>query len=218
MGTHWVKALTVVRSHDEAGILTTYQPGDWLPVKNQQLRILLAKGQVEIQPQAYKTVLDLVDCGVVIIDGNLENAQKYIAKASRHIEVVGDDVRLAFPRTLLWDGQCKMRLDLMPVGFHRLTTGWQVAAPIYSYQVLAQDIGDEEDRARTLEIVRDLRVPVYDSRMVFVRRCGDTERLMEAWEAEGGGDERLALLRALYIVKPTICALPPSWIKRTNGR
>ena len=218
MATHWVKALTIIHSHDEAGTLTAYQKGDWLPVKNQQLRILLAKGQIEIQSQAYKTALDLVACGIVITDGDLSNAQTYIARASRYLEVVGGEMRLAFSRTLFWDGKCHLRLDLMPVGFHRLTTGWQVAAPIYSYTTLAKDLGDEEDRARTLEIVRDLRVPVYDPRLVYVRRCSDTERLMQVWEAEGGGDERLVFLRALYIVKPTVCALPPSWIKSTDGR
>lgn len=221
MGLHWARCITIVRTTDEHGNLQTYHPGDFVPLRNQQLRLYLAKGQVELAPTIrYDGALGLDGCGIVVTGGDFENAQRYVAQKNLcGIEMVDDVMNLPFPRTLLWDGQCHLRLDLMPAGFFRLTTGWQVAAPIYSYKKLARDMGDADDRQHTLEVVRDLRVPVYDPRTVYVRRCGDTERLLEVWrdEREQVSDGRLAFLRALYIVKPTICALPPTWIK-TNGR
>jgi len=57
---------------------------------------------------------------------------------------------------------------------------------------------------------------------VFVRRCPDTRRLVETWHAERArfpsGEDRLAFLRALYIVKPLVCDLPTVWTNRGRGR
>lgn len=221
MGLHWARCITIVRTTDEHGNLKTYHPGEFVPLRNQALRFYLANGQVELDPTVrYDGALALDGCGIVVTGGDFENAQKYVAQKNLcGIEMVDDVMGLHFPRTLLWDGQCHLRLDLLPAGFFRLTTGWQVAAPIYSYKKLARDLSTEADRERTVGIVRDLRVPVYDARTVYVRRCGDTERLIETWrdEREHGDDDRLAFLRALYLVKPVICALPPTWIK-ANGR
>ena len=225
MGTHWARCITKVRTTDESGNLVTYHPGDFVPLRNQALRLCLAKGQVELSGFIrYDNALDLDDCGIVVTGGTLENAKRYVAKFSREMTITAGGLELPYPRTLFWDGKTHLRLDLMPAGFHRLTTGWQVAAPIYSYTILAKDLGDEADRERTKAIVRDLRVPVYDPRTIYVRRCSDTERLLGVWCEERAGfsvdqqeKDMLALLRALYIVKPTICALPPSWIK-ANGR
>jgi hypothetical protein len=219
MGTHWAKAITIVRTTDESGNLRTYHPGDFVPLRNQQLRLFLAKGMVELSRAIrYGNALALDGCGIVVTGGDFDNAKAYVNKnVISDVEVVSAELSLPFSRTLLWDGLCHLRLDLVPAGFFRLTTGWQVAAPVYSYKRLAKDFGDDDDRERTKAVVRDLRVPVYDPRTVYVRRCGDTERFMDVWRDERGGDDRLAFLRALYIVKPTICALPPTWIK-TNGR
>ena len=213
MARHWVKALTIVRSVDEAGNPETYHPGDFFPTSKREIKLLLARGQIEIPKNVYKTALDLDGCGIVVTGGDLSNAKKYIGQTNAELEIIKGGLRLPYPRTLIWDGASKLRLDLMPIGFHRLTTGWQVAVPIFSYETLAKDIGTEEDRKRTKEIIKDLRVPFYDTRTVYIRRCADTERLIRVWkEQRGGGDDRLAFLRAAFIVKPTICALPISWM------
>lgn len=217
VGTHWARCITIIRIPDEHGNLKTYHPGDFVPLRNQALRYYLANGQVELSKHIdYGNALALDGCGLVIPKGAVDAARKYIARGIlRDIEIHPGVMGLPFPRSLLWDGTSKIRIDLVPVGFHRLNTGWQVAAPVHSYQTLARDLGDDTDRKTTKDVIRDLRVPVYDTRMVFVRRCGDTERLMEVWRRESamGGNDMLAFLRALYIVKPTICALPPTWIK-----
>ena len=82
----------------------------------------------------------------------------------------------------------------------------------WKYDELASRFGSNEERDRTEEIIHDLRVMVYDPRCLFIKRCTDTEHLIEMWAAERGqGSHKLAFLRALYIVKPLICALPISW-------
>jgi hypothetical protein len=124
---------------------------------------------------------------------------------------------LRWPRTLLWDAsRLNLRTNIIPAGFGLLDR-WQVVAPVFSYDVLAQDISTDEDRALTQEIIRDLRVPIYDTRLLFLRRCRDVQRLLALWKQEGerlNGDEKLAFMRAVYAVKPTVCAAPTSWTQK----
>ena len=57
-----------------------------------------------------------------------------------------------------------------------------------------------------------------------MRNSPDGARFLETWRAEcgdgngTGGDERLAFLRALYLVKPLFCALPRSWLADVQKR
>ena len=123
---------------------------------------------------------------------------------------------LPYDRTLLWDPEAMLKLDLVPAGM-RFLDRWQVACPLWSYTELARDIGEEDEREETARVIRDLRVPVYDTRVLFLRRCQDAEALLETWRSEQEamrGDLRLSFLRALYRVKPLILALPTTWINR----
>ena len=128
------------------------------------------------------------------------------------VQVVPFSGYLPFPKTLIWETSLNLRGGLVFAGF-KLLEKWQVAVPLWDYNELACHVSDETDREATARIVRDLRVPMYDQRMVFMRRCKDTQRLLELWcrERREEGDDRLAFLRALYVVKPTVCALPASW-------
>jgi len=92
---------------------------------------------------------------------------------------------------------------------------WQVAVPLKPYNLLAQNLGDEAEREQTAAVIPDLRVPVYDHRCVFMRRCPESEELLARWQVEGGGI--LAFLRALYTVKPLVLALPNSWTSHTES-
>lgn len=127
-----------------------------------------------------------------------------------------NNTHLVYGRSLLWDAMRlqSLRLNILPIGFSLLDT-WQIAAPVWSYTELAAHVGNAAEREYTQSIIRDLRVLMYDTRMVFVRRCGDTRKFVSVWrdESEKGADERLAFLRALYIVKPVLLALPTTWTK-----
>jgi len=107
---------------------------------------------------------------------------------------------------------------MIPVGVSLLDK-WQVAAPLWDYEKLACHVANEPAREATKAIIHDLRVPLYDTSLIFVKRCGDTERLIEAWDWSADGDEdRLAFLRALYEVKPLILALPITWTGKQKPR
>jgi hypothetical protein len=95
-----------------------------------------------------------------------------------------------------------------------IVTTWEVAAPLWRYNVLAADVGGPGERSRTERVIRDLRVPLYAPELLFARNCEGARALIETWraECEEGGDERLAFLRAMYRIKPRLCPLPTTWL------
>ena len=100
---------------------------------------------------------------------------------------------------------------------------WEMAVPLRPYTELALHHGDDEERALTKTLVRDLRQPVYDSRAVFVREgCPAVDALMAAWDEERAacrckGFCGLPFLRALWRVKPLVLALPAGWVCERDG-
>lgn len=206
----WVQLLRL-QQIEQGGVSRTYHPGDWVDVGRQTARRWVVDGVARFAtPQLIAG--DLSECGIVAV-----GARKVAAAALREklpdLKIEAERTpTLRFAKTLLWQPEFALRPELVPVGFH-LLAAWEAAAPVVSYEELACHIGTVEARERTQAIVRDLRVPLYDPRLVFVRRCQASRALLEAWaqERETGDDDRLCLLRAVYRVKPLICALPVTW-------
>lgn len=207
----WVKLLRS-QQIEKAGVSRTYYPGDWVEVGKQTALRWIADGAA--QP-GKPLPLDAAagGCGVVLI-AESGAAGRLDAVAPGLSVTQADAPTLPYARTLLWDAAFSLRPELMPLGF-KLLENWEAAAPIVSYDELAIHIGTPEARERTQAMVRDLRVPVYDPRLLFVKRCRAGRELLDTWAAEraSGDDDRLCLLRALYQVKPTLCALPVTWSK-----
>ena len=132
--------------------------------------------------------------------------------------VVQDGWALPEERTLFVADGTAIPYGLLEAGFAFLEK-WEVAAPLWRYGVLAKDAGTPSDRARTEAVALDLRVLLYGHELLFVRRGSDGERFLETWRQEcDGGDERLAFLRALHLVKPLFCALPVAWLAANAQR
>ncbi len=191
------------------GRMRAYSPGDWVRVGKQMALQWVAAGQAYLPESQLPAVIKPGTCGVLVIAGDVQSAR---ARLGSGIEIDAGDPELAWDKTLLWDAGLPIRPGLVAVGFHVLDT-WEIAVPLYSYDHLALAEGTDDDRERTRLVIRDLRVPLYDTRLVFVKKCAAGEQLLTAWigEREGGESDRLALLRALYRVKPLVLALPTTW-------
>jgi len=143
--------------------------------------------------------------------------------------VITDSWDLPYSRTLFAAPGTIIPWDLIPAGMHFLER-WDVACPLWRYGVLAKDQGTPSDQKRTEAVIRDLRVLLYAHELLFVRNSPDGLRFLETWRAEcgdadrvrsengTGSDERLAFLRALYLVKPLFSALPRSWLADLQKR
>lgn len=207
MSQIWVRAKSILYA-EKNGQMTSFYPGDWLQVGRKQARDGLRDGLLEIlKPAVLQTVQDLTDCSIVIRGVLSENQRIDLASRFPGVPIENYAGWMPNGRFLLWDMAANLRQDLILTGFGLLTK-WQLAVPLLNYDTLAQDIGTADEQAETKAIIHDLRVPVYDSRVLFVRQCQETRRLFELWQT--GSD--LGFLRALYQARPVVNALPPSWI------
>jgi hypothetical protein len=142
-------------------------------------------------------------------------AIRQAAKARRLPFEIGEP-SIPFERTLIVGSSVGVPWQLVDAGW-RFLDRWECAAPLAN-GLLAEGIGGPSDQERTRAVVRDLRVLVYCTDLLFLRQCEATERLIETWRAEcDGGDERLAFLRALYLVKPLMLALPRTWLTEATA-
>ena len=157
------------------------------------------------------------DCGILTMGRSVK-----ISASARRLGLQlrqGRKWKPSWARTLFVSGKYQVPWDLLPSGFHFLKR-WDAAAPLWRYGVLAQDVGTPAERKRTAKLTLDLRIPLYEPGLLFIRSSEAGLALLETWRAEcrPGGDERLAFLRALHIVKPRFCALPRSWLAEEAQR
>jgi hypothetical protein len=207
----WIQLLRS-QQVEKNGKSRTYYPGDWVDVGKQTALRWIADGAARSgKPLAIDNIIS--GCGVVVL-GDAGYAGKLEGVAPGLAMTQADAPDLPYARTLLWQTSFSLRPELVPLGF-KLLEAWEVAAPIVSYDELAIHVGTSEARERTQAVVRDLRVPLYEPRLLFVKRCRAGRELLDCWAAEraSGDDDRLCLLRALYQVKPLLCALPITWSK-----
>lgn len=185
--------------------------GDWVEVGKQIALRWIADGEAET-PQygaALRSGLLPVGCGAVVRGGGIPEWLNEAVDTTQN-----PPHYLHYLKTLVWDASLPFRQALLLPGFELLNT-WDVVVPFVDYDTLAIHIGNEEDRKRTAGFIRDLRVPVYETRMLFIKRRPYTVELIDHWQSElgqvEGGDERLAFMRALYRVKPLVLAVPYMW-------
>lgn len=178
------------------GFTRTYQVGEEVAVGRATAERLISLGVARMpQPLTVaKTTLKPIEQPINISLGNPNGFE------------------LPHGRSIIWDGLVALDHQRVSEGI-RLLDRWEVAAPLMSYEVLARDIGTPEERERTQAVIRDLRVPVYETGLIFVKHTPDVQRLLRLWKEEDSpdGDTRLAFLRALYQVKPLVLALPITW-------
>ncbi len=155
--------------------------------------------------------------GIVLLGEDQALAQRIRGKG---LEVVVDGAMpLAFEKTLFVEPGTEVPWDLLPAAWHFLER-WDAAVPLWRYGVTAADVGSKDDRRRTADVVRDLRVLLHAVELLFVRDNEDGRALMEVYrtERQGGGEARLAFLRAYYETKPRLCVLPRSWLAKVFER
>jgi hypothetical protein len=187
----------------------TRYPGDWVNVGKQSARRWIADGAAW-DPNADISANFPDESGILVI-GNKVPTGVPIALDSIPVKT-GLVPYMPWKHTLIWNPTCPIQSSLVNVGLGFLDV-WDVAMPLWDYDVLAKNVGTKKDQEKTKAVVRDLRVPIYDTRLIFIRQGRITERLLETWMDEiiEGGDTRLAFLRAFYQVKPLMLALPVTW-------
>ena len=204
----WLQLLAP-KQVDIRGVPTRFLPGDWVNVGKHDARLWLARGEAHIPKVKAANLLDITSTGVLVKDGQKTAALKHLEMYTGLNIEEAEGIEIVWNRTAIFDTSASVQPAFFSIGFGLLDK-WEIAAPLYDYKTLAANIGTDEEREMTKAVIHDLRVPVYDTRLLFVKRTETTIRLVEMWNQEPG-ERRLAFMRALYKVKPFILALPCNW-------
>jgi hypothetical protein len=206
----WIQ-LKSSKNIEVRGTQIHYQPGDWVDVGKQLALRWIATGEAWVPEMRVDAFMNTKDAGVVITD-HCTVGKTVLGEFKSQLSVECGVPRLLWTKNLFWNPQQRLRTELLPIGYHLLET-WQVVCPLLPYARLANTEGGTEEQERTKAVVRDLRVPLYNPALMFVKRCDDTEYLMNCWDEErvDSGNQYLSLLRAVYRAKPLILALPCTW-------
>lgn len=213
--------LLAIKHISRGGKLQTFHPGDWVRVGRQTARAWIAAGEADYPglDKVEAIVGKCKNCGV-LVRGDRKAAVHIVRKYGRMKTVGGKLPSLPFGRTLVWKPGLALTPAQAAVGFSRIeSTGqgydaWEVAAMLLSDRALAAHHGLEKEKRQTKAVIGDLRIPVYDTRAVWVRRTETTRRLVKDWaaEIEAGANEAHAFLRALYSHPVLVCTLPAGWV------
>ena len=161
--------------------------------------------------------------GIVLLKHDTSIEER--AKAKGYEVLVDAAMPLAFEKTLFVTPGKEMDVpwDLLPAAWHFLDR-WDAAVPLWRYATNASDVGTKAERKATKAVARDLRVLLHAVELLFVRDGEQGRALMDAYRQELNGAEapttnrRLAFLRAMYQVKPRVCVLPRTWLRKIYER
>jgi hypothetical protein len=216
-----VKLLTT-QYISEGGHKQRYEPGDWVDVGRMTAQQWIAEGAATVPglDQAEAIVGDLSGC-YLMVRGGLRQAQ---AIASKYHSLTCEiwDSWLSGERHLIWNPrEIKLTPEQAIVGFSRIEKtrpeydAWEIAVMLQGKEALAVHYGAQVERNKTKKITGDLRIPVYNTAALWVRKTPLTRKLVKLWDTEtqAGADERHAFLRALYQVPEILInTLPAGWL------
>ena len=192
------------------GVQRKYNPGDWVDVGKQSALMWIAEGAAEL-PEAIDFKQYYGSAAGIITDDKARLSKVLTSYSESNIlEEMHPSV--SWERNCWIHSSLQFRPELIAIGMGLLDR-WQICVPLMDYGILAMSLDvNEAEKVRTKEIIRDLRVMCYDTRLMFYRNEPEVTRLIELWRKEGSTP--LAFLRALYTVKPFILALPTTWTGR----
>jgi len=206
----------------EAGSRRRYEPGDWVNVGRMTAQQWIAEGTATVPglDQAEAIAGNLENC-CLLVRGGIKQARAITSKYRNLKAGIWDD-KLPHERNLLWNPR---EIGLTPeqavVGFSLIENtrpdydAWEVAAMLQGRETLAVHFGPESEREKTKQVISDLRVPVFNTAALWIRKTPLAQRLLKTWwhEIHAGADERHAFLRALYQVPGIlISTLPAGWL------
>ena len=205
----WLQLIKPYRIVEPGGKPTMHEPGEMLSMKNKnEAKKLIQDGfAVDVAGGQGSTP---EGCGVAV-RGPIDRTPHWIEALDLGCQSVKGVAELPYAVTILWHPKYPPNcLQLMATFKTMRAYAWDLAVPIKSYAKLVNDIGTEVDRAKTKTMIHDLRVPYYNTHLLFIKRNDITKALVHTWHKElsKGGDECLAFMRALYTIKPLILALP----------
>ena len=207
----WIQLLAS-KQIEIRGVRQMFHAGDCIDIGKHDASLFISEGSAK--PLSVKDYAGAVIGGAGVVTDDTATAQDRLGAYASQLQFSLDTYpSLEYQRTIIYNPSLVFSMPLLPIGLLMLDT-WEIAAPLMDYRTLAKDIGSDEERERTKKEILDLRVPVYDTRLIFVRHTTETQRLFDHWRSdlENGDNSNLSFLRAVWKVKPFILPLPCTWV------
>jgi len=222
----WV-TLNRVKNIRRKGVLMICRPGDSVDVGKQTAIEWVLDGSAS-DPYGQVGPSVIPDGGPTDKFGVRVRAKEGTYDAKTGLGIVAHRVMISYglpaipyQHTLIWKPTTQISDRLVHYGFvtilsDRKPLAWDLAASLISNSRLAKDVGSAEEKAKTQRVIGDLRLPVYDIRFIWARKCPAAIGVIEEWARELaiGSDEHHAFLRALYTKRAALCTLPRDWMPR----
>ncbi len=194
---------------DMAGEVKTLRPGDFVDI-NRALAQIWVRDKKARSPVASDNADPAIfaDVGILLCGEAVGSA--YFAQSG--LPLSNEEETIPFPKTIRVSSKNFFDWERLACGVKLLNT-WECAIPLFPPSLLAAQVGGEQQRERALAVLHDLRIPVYDPSLMFLRQGEPCQQLLTRWqeEQERIGDKVLALLCALYRTPLLICPLPSTW-------
>lgn len=223
MSKVWLQAQVVIRV-SEGGRPKDYYPGDWFQTGKHHARQLIAAGDAVIPKVSTRLeVQGFERCGVVV-RSEQEVSLESFDNLAEHLRFEYGPPAVPFDYTLIWKPPAVISKQAAEMGLARLQDfdgeeggePWAMLAMLTAENAIAAYTGSRAERDKTERMIGDLRLPVYATDLLWVRRTEATVRVIEVWADElmERADEQHAFLRALYGQPVMMCTLPPNWCEK----
>jgi len=210
----WVRLLQP-RRIETNGVNKDFKKGDWIEVGKQTANQWIIQGIAD-RP-GYDVSKEYVDytAGIITVGGINQNLLTNIKQDIPGIELThSDDYHMFYSENMIWNNGVNIRRENLFVGF-KLLKNWQLAVPLHSYDDLAvHQTMTKDEKIYLKSAIKELRVPIYNTDLMFIRRCDETQALFNQWEIEKTIIENnsLSFHVAMYKTVPVICSLPVNWV------
>jgi len=215
----WV-TLRETKDVRRGGVLRNYLPGDSVEVGRQTAIEWILDGSAEDPFGQIGPPLNYnqrsKEYGIRIRGHEGQEDLTPLGDMAHRVELSYGPPAVPYKYTFIWKPGKIVSSKLINYGFVRILDGWEMAAALVSLKCLAGDIGTADEQALTKRTIGDLRLPVYESRLLWARKCPAAMAVVEEWarELEKGADEFHSFLRALYTQRAMISTLPVDWVHR----
>jgi len=152
----------------------------------------------------------MISKGMIVIDGKINSKLKQFCTTNN----LGLGNVFDFDYNLIISSIIDFDNRLLKYGFDYLDK-WQIVAPLRPYKELICNFISDEFHDYLKNKILDLRVPVYDDRVIFIKTCNETRKFWDIYikESKYLKNSKIAFSLALWEVKPFILTLPVGWVK-----
>ena len=210
--------LTQKKRIRKKGVSKTYFPGDTVEVGRQQATAwILDRTAQDPFKQLAPTVLKKQGAtyGVIVLADKGAINDGHLSHLFGDLPIVYKAKKLPYDYTFVYLPSVKISHQLLSFGWLRIAeTGWDMAARLVNLKATIGKVGTKEEQALTKKMIGDLRLPVYESGLLWFSRSSKTQDFYAEYASASLSKTNRyhVFLRTLYHQRPLLCTLPLDWV------